>query len=62
MTENKRGCLAILFEPATDAAGALDGRAVSEIPASLPRDVQALARLMREAGDAFSRARAEVDG
>lgn len=52
--------LVILFEPAADADGAWDGRAVSEIPAALPRDAQALARLMCEAGDAFSRARAEA--
>lgn len=48
--------LTILFAPA-DAAGAWDGRVVSEIPPALGRDAQALARLMREAGDAFIAAR-----
>ena len=49
--------LVILFEPAADVDGAWDGRAISEIPAALPRDAQALARLMRDAGDAFTHAR-----
>lgn len=49
--------LSILFEPADDAAGAWDGQVVSDIPPTLALDAQALARLMREAGEAFIAAR-----
>ena len=35
------------------AAGAWDGRAISEIPEGMRLDAQALARLMRDAGEAF---------
>lgn len=47
--------LAILFEPAEDAAGAWDGQVISDIPPTMALDAQAVALLMREAGgDSFA--------
>ena len=49
--------LVIKFAPVPGEPGAFDGQIVGAIPASLPHDPAALARLAREAGDAYIAAR-----
>ncbi len=48
--------LVVRFSPVPDTPGAWDGKADAPIPASLPINASLLARMMREAGDAFSSA------
>lgn len=50
--------MVVKFAQARDAPGAFDGKLASQIPDTLPKDPSALARLMREAGDAYIAARA----
>lgn len=49
--------LVVKFAPVPGEPGAFDGELVGEIPASLPRNPTALARLAREAGEAYIAAR-----
>lgn len=45
--------MVIRFTPADDTPDAWDGKIDQPIPASIPPDASAIARMMREAGDAF---------
>lgn len=45
--------LVVRFAPADDTPGAWEGKIIGDIPASIPLDASAIARIMREAGDAF---------
>lgn len=45
--------LVVKFTQADDTPGAWDGQIDQPIPASIPFDASAIARMMREAGDAF---------
>lgn len=45
--------LVVRFTPADDTPGAWDGKIDQPIPTSIPLDASAIARMMREAGDAF---------
>lgn len=50
--------LVVAFKPAPSEPGAFDGTAVGALPSGVPANPAALARLMREAGDAYLAARA----
>lgn len=45
--------LVVRFSPADDTPSAWDGKIDQPIPQSIPLDASAIARMMREAGDAF---------